>query len=164
MQYAEVFSKLTYETAAIIFLKKNGEIRVMMGTRNLKTISLMYGFQGRALGGHDTRCNINNGNIAVFDLIIGEARSFSIDRLISINYIGVLETMEQYNKAVNDFVMFKNSYEASKPKYIDMDTFDDTEKANVTAENGADIAADSNGLNVTASDVNDIFSIGGNQK
>ena len=56
--YAEVFSKLTYELAFIVFLKKDGTVRLMLGTRNLNTVSLEYGFQGKALGGHDNRCNI----------------------------------------------------------------------------------------------------------
>lgn len=79
-KYPEVFSKLTYETAYLIFLKKDGSIRLMLATRNLSTVALRWGFQGKALGGHDNRCNINNGNVAVFDLLLGDARSFSIDR------------------------------------------------------------------------------------
>ena len=87
--YPEVFSKLTYETALVTFLKKDGTIRVMLCTRNLDTISIKYGFQGAALGGHDNRCNINNGNLAVYDLILGDARSFNIDRLVDIQYGGI---------------------------------------------------------------------------
>lgn len=124
MTYPEVFSRLTYETAVIVFLKKDGTVRVMLGTRNLQTIELAYGFQGQVLGGHDKRCNINNGNIAVYDLGIGDARQFHIDRLISIDFVGEVKTKEQYDKVFADFVKFKTEYEKTQPMEISMDMFD----------------------------------------
>lgn len=124
MNYAEVYSKLTYETAIIIFLKKNGEIRVMLGTRNLGTVDIKYGFQGQVLGGHDRRCNINNGNLAVYDLAIGDARSFHIDRLINIEYLGIIDTEEKYDKIFEQYINFKTEYEKTKPQTLDMNTFD----------------------------------------
>lgn len=123
MDYAEVFRNLTYQTAIIIFIKKNGEIRVMLGTRNLKTVELEYGFKGMELGGHDKRCNINNGNVAVYDMIVGEARSFSINRLVSIQYVGEITDTDTLNKVVEEYIKFKNDYEATKPKTLDIDTF-----------------------------------------
>jgi hypothetical protein len=122
--YSEVYSKLNYETAAIVFLKKDGTVRLMLGTRNLRTVELNYGFQGKALGGHDNRCNIGNGNIAVFDLILGEARSFNIERLQAIYYMGELDTQEKLDKAANEFMEFKTEYEKSQSSAIDMDMLD----------------------------------------
>ena len=122
MTYPEVYSKLCYETALIVFLKKNGEVRLMLGTRNLNTVALLYGFQGNVLGGHDTRCNINNGNIAVYDMIAGDARSFNIDRLLDIQFAGVITTKEQYDEVLKRFVKFKDEYEKNKPMRVDMDT------------------------------------------
>ena len=124
MQYSDVFSRLTYETAILVFMKKNGEIRLMLGTRNLNTVSLSYGFQGNVLGGHDNRCNINNGNIAVYDLLLGDARSFHIDRLVSIEYLGQIDSMEKLEDAAGKFLEFKEKYEASKPKELTMDSLD----------------------------------------
>lgn len=123
MTYPEVFSKLTYETAIIIFLKKNGEVRIMLGTRNLATVSLLYGFQGQVLGGHDTRCNINNGNIAVYDMILGDARSFNIDRLVDIQFCGVVTNRKEYDEVLQKYVSFKDEYEKTKPMQITMDSF-----------------------------------------
>lgn len=123
MDYAEIFRNLTYQTAIIVFIKRNGNIRVMLGTRNLKTVELEYGFRGMELGGHDNRCNINNGNMAVFDMIIGEARSFSVNRLVSIHYVGEITDTDTLNKVVEDYIKFKNEYEASQPKALDIDTF-----------------------------------------
>ena len=122
MTYPEVYSKLCYETASIVFLKKNGEVRLMLGTRNLNTVALLYGFQGNVLGGHDTRCNINNGNVAVYDMIAGDARSFNIDRLLDIQFAGIITTKEQYDEVLNKFVKFKDDYEKNKPMRVDMDT------------------------------------------
>lgn len=121
MQYAEVFSRLTYETAFLVFLKKDGSVRLMLATRNLNTVSLMHGFQGRALGGHDNRCNIKNGNLAVIDLALGEARSFHIDRLVDIQYQGVITTLDELNNAAAKFMQFKEEYEKTKPMEINLD-------------------------------------------
>lgn len=121
MNYPEVFSKLTYETAFIVFFKKDGTVRLMLGTRNLNTVALEYGFQGRELGGHDNRCNINNGNIAVYDLVLGEARSFSIDRLVNIEYKGIITSKEQLDAVATEFLNFKEEYEKTQPMKLSMD-------------------------------------------
>ena len=107
MTYPEVYSRLCYETAFVVFLKKDGTIRLMLCTRNLNTVALQYGFQGKALGGHDNRCNINNGNIAVFDLALGEARSFNIDRLVKIEFKGIVSTAEQLEEVTLDIIKIK---------------------------------------------------------
>lgn len=135
MTYSEVFSRLTFETAAIIFLKKDGTVRVMFGTRNLQTIKLLYGFQGQALGGHDTRCNINNGNIAVYDLELGDARSFNIGRLVSINYVGVISTNEEYITEYEKFKQYKEKYE----KNLETITEEEKDKQTSTDNTGKEI-------------------------
>ena len=122
MTYPEVYSRLCYETAFVVFLKKHGTIRLMLCTRNLNTVSLQYGFQGKALGGHDNRCNISNGNIAVFDLALGEARSFNIDRLVKIEFKGIVSTAEQLEEVTGEFLEFKAEYEKSQPMELDMDS------------------------------------------
>ena len=122
MTYPEVFSRLTYETAILVFMKKNGDIRLMLGTRNLSTVAIKYGFQGNVLGGHDNRCNIKNGNVAVYDLLLGDARSFHIDRLVSIEFLGELKNEEDLNTAAERFIAFQQKYEESKPTELSMDT------------------------------------------
>jgi hypothetical protein len=106
----------------LTFLKKDGTVRIMLGTRNLNTISILYGFQGGILGGHDKRCNINNGNLAVYDLVIGDARSFSIDRLLDIQWAGIVESKEQYDIVFDKYMEYKKNYEESQPKSIDFDS------------------------------------------
>ena len=122
MTYPEVYSRLCYETAFVVFLKKDGTITLMLCTRNLNTVSLQYGFQGKAQGGHDNRCNISNGNIAVFDLALGEARSFNIDRLVKIEFKGIVSTAEQLEEVTGEFLEFKAEYEKSQPMELDMDS------------------------------------------
>ena len=116
MNYAEVFSKLTYELAIITFLKKDGEVRVMLGTRNLNTISLVHGFMGPVLDSRDKRCNIHNGNMAVIDMTIREPRQFSIDRLVNIMYLGEINTIDEYNNALKHYEYYKAEYDKTLPE------------------------------------------------
>ena len=125
VNYPEVYSRLLYETALIVFLKKNGEVRIMLGTRNLNTANIYFGWLGDKLNMQDGRCNINNGNIALIDLIIGDGRSFNVERVLDIQYAGVVTTKEQLDNVVKQFVEFKEKYEKSKPMVIDMNSFED---------------------------------------
>lgn len=111
MTYPEVYSRLCFETAAIIFMKKDGSIRLMICTRNMTTVNLMYGNQVATLAGHERRCSISNGNIAVFDLEEGDARQFNIDRLTSYTSLGVIGTKEELDKAFAQYKEFKEMYE-----------------------------------------------------
>ena len=125
VNYPEVYSRLLYETALIVFLKKNGEVRIMLGTRNLNTANIYFGWLGDKLNMQDGRCNINNGNIALIDLIIGDGRSFNVERVLDIQYAGVVTTKEQLDNVVKQFVEFKEKYEKTKPMVIDMNSFED---------------------------------------
>lgn len=125
VNYPEVYSKLLYETALIVFLKKNGEVRIMLGTRNLNTANIYFGWLGDKLNMQDGRCNISNGNIALIDLIIGDGRSFNVERVLDIQYAGVVTTKEQLDNVVKQFVEFKEKYEKTKPMVIDMNSFED---------------------------------------
>lgn len=122
--YPEIYTKLNFETAVVTFFKKDGTARVMLCTRNLSTASLLYGFMGGELGGHDNRCNINNGNIAVIDMIIGEARSFNIDRVIDIQWAGVILNKEEYDNVLRLFSDYKQKYESTKPEMIEIEDVD----------------------------------------
>jgi hypothetical protein len=110
MTYPEVYSRLCFETAIVIFMKKDGSIRLMLCTRNMTTINLKYGNQVATLAGHERRCSINNGNIAVFDLDEGDARQFNIDRLTSYTTLGVIGTKEELDKAFKTFGEYKEWY------------------------------------------------------
>ena len=91
-KYPEVFSKLTYETAYLIFLKKDGSIRLMLATRNLSTVALRWGFQGKAL--------------------------------VSIEYMGIVDSIERLNEVADSFLKFKEEYEKTQPMTMTMDMLD----------------------------------------
>ncbi len=121
--YSEIYLRLCYETATIIFQKADGNFRIMLGTRNNKTsdivndVSLLPSLQG-----HDKRCNKANGNIALIDIPLGETRSFNINRLVEIYFHGEVLTEEQFNAAYSDFKKTKEKYESTLPKEIDMNS------------------------------------------
>lgn len=93
-RYLEIKDRLFYETALVFFLKKTGEKRVMLATRNLRTGKLCQ--CGSGLGGkREDSNNINNGNILVIDLMKGALRTFNVDRIISIEYCDVIESEKE---------------------------------------------------------------------
>ena len=122
--YTDIFSRLTYDTAVITFLKKDGTIRIMLCTRNLSTVGLIHGFKGWELAGHDKRCSVKNGNLAVIDMIIGEPRSFQISRVLDVQYAGIIDSIEKFNEVVEKFTEYKDNYEKTMPMEIGLDTFD----------------------------------------
>lgn len=115
--YGDMFMRLQYEVATVVFTKKNGEIRVMLCTRNLKTAELIHGNLGGLLNGHDKRCNIHNGNISVIDMLKGEPRSFNIDRVLNVNFYGCIDTMEDYTKAYKCNKLYEKYLEDCKNEY-----------------------------------------------
>ena len=95
MEYTEAYRRLSFEVLTVSFIKRDGSIRNMLCTRNLSVSSLIHQDLSRMLSGHDNRCNIKNGNMAVIDLEIGESRSFSVGRVIYEDWHGEVETLEE---------------------------------------------------------------------
>lgn len=97
-KYTEIYSRLLSEVADIIFIKANGEIRVLLGTRSL-SVAEKFGYDrplvNAHINSHDNRASIKNSNISLFDLIIGEGRMFNVGRLVSIHWYGEVDTKEQ---------------------------------------------------------------------
>lgn len=150
MEYAELFGRLTFETAAITFLKKDGTIRHMLCTRNLHTVQMLHGWQGNSFGGHDKHCSITNGNIAVFDLILGESRSFAVSRLVSVEFCGEVREIETYNKILAEFEKYKELYEKNHIKEDDLNI-------DIVSLMTQDTQNTSNKDATTAEDVNNMF-------
>lgn len=121
MKYSEVFQKLTYELAIVEFEKKDGTTRIMLATRNIGIGELEHQRLIGALNGHDKRCNIKNGNMAVIDMVIGECRSFNIDRVIQIKWLGEVSNREEYDKAYEVFRARKKEFESTVNKSISID-------------------------------------------
>lgn len=121
MNYPEVYSRLNFELGIVIFIKKNGEFRVMLCTRCMSIINMVFGYNGNVLASHDNRCNISNGNVAVYDMAIEDARCFNIDRVIDIQWLGPVESKEQYNRMFAEFVEFRDNYIKACTATVDFD-------------------------------------------
>lgn len=104
-EYGNTWGRLLTETALVAFMKKDGHARLMLCTRNTDTAKVMWADKHLKglLGGFDHRCNIRNGNIGVIDLAIGDCRSFGIDRVIAIKWLGELTKEEDINKAIEEY-------------------------------------------------------------
>lgn len=112
MNYSEIYSRLCYDIALIIFYKKNGDLRIMLGTRNLHSARLEY--PEANLGYQDNRCNSTNGNVAVFDLIIGEPRQFNVGRLVKIEFLGEVRNSSDFGPMIEKYRFYKDYYEKLK--------------------------------------------------
>lgn len=133
MNYPEVYSRLNFELGIVIFIKKNGEFRVMLCTRCMSIINLVFGYKGNVLASHDNRCNIGNGNVAVYDMAIEDARCFNIDRVIDIQWLGPVESKEQYNRMFAEFVEFRDNYIKACTATVDFDNIS-TETKDISEE------------------------------
>lgn len=123
-KYKEVYGRLLTETATIVFIKADGTIRTMLSTKNMRTTEV-FGYDRPLMtanmNSHDKRCSISNDNISVIDLIIGEGRSFNIQRLVSIHWYGEVETKERADEVYKDFKEFNAKYKESRPTEVSMD-------------------------------------------
>lgn len=128
--YADVFRRLSFDTAIITFLKKDGTVRIMLATRNLDTVAIENGYQGNRLGAHDNRCNIKNGNLAVFDLILGDTRAFNISRVLDIIYCGKIDYKEQLDVVIKSYKEYNDAYMAKYQMSLNMETFDSMNEDN----------------------------------
>lgn len=135
MNYPEVYSRLNFELGIVIFIKKNGEFRVMLCTRCMSIINMVFGYKGNVLASHDNRCNIGNGNVAVYDMAIEDARCFNINRVIDIQWLGPVENKEQYDKMFAEFVEFRDNYLKACTATVDFDNISTQTKS--TTEEGA---------------------------
>lgn len=124
MEYTEIYRRLMEETAIVTFLKRDGKIRNMLATRNIRTMNLCEDCNINSMSWHDKKCGIDNGNVAVMDLIIGEGRSFNVERLIRITFVGVIDSIERFEQVCKEFKEFREQYEAENVMELTMNTFE----------------------------------------
>lgn len=120
-KYSEIFGRLTFDTATVLFIKKDGTIRCMLATRNMSTVAIEFGRLNGLLDGHDKRCNIHNGNISVMDLDLGEPRSFNVDRLVTIGWYGEIDSLEKLEQVKKKHHEFEEKYNAARPREVTME-------------------------------------------
>lgn len=138
--YGEAYGRLSAEIATIIFIKRDGTIRSMLATRNLQVVRLLFEGIGNILLGHDKRCNIGNGNLAVVDLLLGEPRQFNIERIVSITWHGEANTLNDIQRIVEEHTRFKQAYDEAlsrvqeaQPEDIDIPETSDTSTTDVSS-------------------------------
>lgn len=123
-KYQVLFRELLTHVAEIIFIKANGELRPMLCTRNA-ILGSLFGFDlpymTANVASHDRRCSIDNGNIAVIDLVIGEGRSFNIDRVVCVHVFDSVETPEAASNIRKDFTEFAQAYKKCCERHIEID-------------------------------------------
>lgn len=118
--YSKIYLELQTTVGLFIFFKKNGELRVMLGTRSLDIARIQYGWISGELGKMDNRCNISNGNLGLIDLSIGEGRCFNINRLSYYKNLGTVSTEEEYNNMITLFNRYNEEYKRNMSLSMDM--------------------------------------------
>lgn len=121
MEYTEAYRKLQTGVCVVTFIKKDATVRNMLATRNKRIVSNFSRLDDSSFNGHDRRCSIDNGNIAVYDLIIDEVRMFNIGRVVGFYEFGDITSQEEMNNAVEQFKNFDTKYRENSPMELHLD-------------------------------------------
>lgn len=112
--YSEITYRLSEETAIVVFRKKDNSLRVMLCTRGVRLIERMTSnpdYMVASLNGHDKRCNAANQNIAAIDLVIEAPRSFNIDRIVELRWLGCPQDVQQIGWCMDWYKVYKEFYD-----------------------------------------------------
>lgn len=102
--YVKLYRELESGIVRVKFIKKDGTVRDMLCSRDMTIIDVLHPGVYRKLGSHASRCNKKTGAIAVIDLILGECRAFSVNRIIENENYGEAETEEDIMKLYDKYV------------------------------------------------------------
>ena len=108
LTYNELYSLLSNNIVFLIFYKKDGNVRVMLSTKN-EGIALLANNLS-PIPSRYIRESKESGNISVIDLELKERRSFNIDRLVSVYSFGNISTEAQYTNIYNQYIQYKKKY------------------------------------------------------
>jgi hypothetical protein len=107
--YAQLLEALDSVTILVKFIKVNGESRVLLGTRNKRTVQeICHTDLSGKLAGFDKKANIGNHNIPIVDLALGDVRTFCVERLEAYQVLGVVNStnseaaFEYYNQILDN--------------------------------------------------------------
>lgn len=121
--YSKIFLEMQTNIGLFVFFKKNGELRVMIGTRSIDIARIKYGWISGELSKMDGRCSRSNGNLGLIDLAIGEGRCFNIGRLSYYRNLGTVSSEEEYDKLMAWFNKYNEEYK--KNTGLSMNILDD---------------------------------------
>lgn len=105
----EVKEALGFGAACLVFRKVNGSYRCMLATRD-NSVPRIEGMQlAHTLNGMDNRNSKHNAEIlSVIDLMIKDARSFRLDKLIYFADLGGIGNQQQLDKLREEFTEFES--------------------------------------------------------
>lgn len=121
VNYGQVYSGLNFGAACIVFFKKNGDIRTMLATRNRAICTLAQCSEKLGqLNYRDGHCNFHTGTMAVMDLILGEVRAFSTEKIAHMEWLPITND-EEFDAAILRTNFLADAY---KVKVDEMQTMD----------------------------------------
>lgn len=133
--YNRYNSELDDGVCCTIFFKKNGMLRLMLCTRDIFTSNICLGDSlANKLNYHSERCNFKNNNISVIDLLIGDVRSFNIDRVIRNIYLGECNSTNDFNRYIRAYANIESMFK-SVDTIITLDNLDIESKIREIANN-----------------------------
>ena len=98
MTYGELQNALTMDAGILVFFKADGSKRVMLCTRNTAMASKFNGLLGYGLSARDGKMT-NGKTMAVIDIMKGDIRAFTYDKLIHTEICGDLRDEEVFARA-----------------------------------------------------------------
>ena len=126
MEKGRMYSELSLGVCAVTFIKKNGESRCMLCTRNVKIAGRVVGYMKSGLDGVDRRNSKNPSTVGVIDLEIGEIRNINMDTVVNFKIYDGVNDYESFKKAFEDFTEYKeNYYDSIKGSEIRVASLDD---------------------------------------
>lgn len=105
--YQELLEITNTGLACVVFVKKKGEIRYMLCTRNLDFSNAFIGYYGSKLGMFDAKYTYDNNNFPVIDLVVQDVRTVAVNRMLYAQPLALPKTREQLNTMLNHFEVFK---------------------------------------------------------
>lgn len=128
MERGRMYSELSLSVCAVTFIKKNGESRCMLCTRNIKIAGRVVGYMKGSLDGVDRRNSKNPSTVGVIDLEIGEIRNINMSTVVNFKVYDNVNDYEGFTKALDDFTNYKenyyNSIKGSEVKVASLDDLD----------------------------------------
>jgi len=126
MKHVDAYVSITDNICVVTFVKKNGDVRCMLATRDTDISNKLCGYFVGSLGSRDRR-NINNPNtLAVIDLEIGEIRSLVTDRILVLSVLDSPKSSDEFSKLLSSFDIFKSKYmETIEQTSVSIDDLDE---------------------------------------
>lgn len=105
--YQELLETTNTGAACVVFVKKKGEIRYMLCTRNLDFSNEFIGYYGSKLGMFDSKYTYDSNNLPVIDLEVQDVRTVAINRMLYAQPLALPSTRTEFDTMLDHFAAFK---------------------------------------------------------